>query len=196
MPWPTILWVILVDWVMIVTGLVGALVSSSYKWGFFAFGTAAMFYIFYELGFQARKHANHLGKDIGSVFLYGGVLTLVVWLCYPIAWGVSEGGNIIAPDSEAVFYGILDLLAKPVFGAILLWGHRNIDPARLGMRIRDYDEPIHHGGLGGLFGEKHGPGANGHSNGVSNGATNGHTTTGHAPAEVPTATSANTTAVV
>jgi bacteriorhodopsin len=39
MPWPTVLWVILVDWVMIVTGLVGALVKSIYKWGYFAFGT-------------------------------------------------------------------------------------------------------------------------------------------------------------
>jgi bacteriorhodopsin len=38
MPWPTVLWVILVDWVMIVTGLVGALVTSSYKWGYFTFG--------------------------------------------------------------------------------------------------------------------------------------------------------------
>lgn len=39
MPWPTLIWVILVDWTMIVTGLVGALVVSSYKWGYFAFGT-------------------------------------------------------------------------------------------------------------------------------------------------------------
>lgn len=59
---------------------------------------------------------------------------------YPIAWGVCEGGNIIAPDSEAVFYGILDLMAKPVFGALLLWGHRGIDPARLGLSIREYDD--------------------------------------------------------
>lgn len=38
MPWPTVLWVILVDEIMIVTGLVGALVRSIYKWGFFTFG--------------------------------------------------------------------------------------------------------------------------------------------------------------
>jgi bacteriorhodopsin len=31
MPWPTLLWVIIVDEIMIVTGLVGALVQSSYK---------------------------------------------------------------------------------------------------------------------------------------------------------------------
>jgi bacteriorhodopsin len=38
MPWPTILWVILIDEIMIVTGLIGALVHSSYKWGYFTFG--------------------------------------------------------------------------------------------------------------------------------------------------------------
>ncbi len=39
MPWPTILWVILIDEFMIVVGLVGALVASRYKWAFFVFGT-------------------------------------------------------------------------------------------------------------------------------------------------------------
>jgi bacteriorhodopsin len=38
MPWPTILWVMLVDEIMIITGLVGALVASRYKWAYFVFG--------------------------------------------------------------------------------------------------------------------------------------------------------------
>ena len=97
-----------------------------------------MFYVVYILVWDARKHANLLGKDVGRAFLYCGSLTATLWMLYPIAWGVSEGGNVIAPDSEAVFYGILDLLAKPVFGALLIWGHRNIEPARLGLRIADY----------------------------------------------------------
>ena len=77
-------------------------------------------------------------------------------------------------------------MAKPVFGALLLWGHRNIDPERLGSKyiasilshsilialvhIRDYDDPM----PGGLErkGEK---ASNGHNNGVSN---NTATTTG------------------
>jgi len=33
MPWPTIVWTIFMDWMMVVTGLVGALVKSSYKFG-------------------------------------------------------------------------------------------------------------------------------------------------------------------
>ena len=35
MPWPSIVWTIFLDWVMIVTGLIGALVKSRYKWGKF-----------------------------------------------------------------------------------------------------------------------------------------------------------------
>ena len=33
LPWPTILYTIFLDEVMIVTGLIGALVKSRYKWG-------------------------------------------------------------------------------------------------------------------------------------------------------------------
>lgn len=73
----------------------------------------------YQLAWEARIHASHRGADVGRVFLMCGTLTLVLWIAYPIAWGVCEGGNIIAPDSEAIFYGILDLFAKPVFGMYL-----------------------------------------------------------------------------
>jgi len=177
MPWPSILWVILVDWIMIVTGLIGALVVSNYKWGYFVFGCVALFYILYQLTWEARLHARPLGNDVTRVFFMCGTLTAFLWVLYPIAWGVCEGGNVISPDSEAVFYGILDLLAKPVFGALLIFGHRNIDPARLGLSIKDYeDDPAvtrntmgHH--------EKHGAHngvSNGH-NGVTNGTTDGVT---------------------
>lgn len=138
MPWPSILYIILIDEVMVVTGLVGALVKTSYKWGYWTFGMFALFYILYVLVWEARRNASRLGKDVGTVFLMTGTLTSFLWTLYPIAWGLCEGGNVITPDSEAIFYGILDLLAKPVFGAILIFGHRNIDPARLGLLIKDY----------------------------------------------------------
>ena len=82
----------------------------------------------------ARKHAAAIGPDVSKVYLICGVWTIFLWFLYPIAWGLSEGGNVIAPDSEAVFYGILDIMAKPVFGALLLWGHKDIEPARLGRK--------------------------------------------------------------
>jgi len=81
--------------------------------GFYAFGCAALLAIFYELAGSGRKHARALGSDVYRVYMGCGVVTLFVWLLYPVAWGVCEGGNVIAPDSEAVFYGILDLPAWP-----------------------------------------------------------------------------------
>lgn len=33
LPWPTVLWTIALDIVMVVTGLLGALVKTRYKWG-------------------------------------------------------------------------------------------------------------------------------------------------------------------
>lgn len=139
MPWPTLLWVIMVDWIMIITGLVGALIDNRYKWPYFVFGCVALFYIVYQLVWESRLHARTFGKDVEKTFMMCGSLTAFLWILYPVAWGLSEGGNVIAPDSEAVFYGVLDFLAKPCFGALLLWGHRNIDPARLGLAIKDYD---------------------------------------------------------
>ncbi|TVY24485.1 Protein FDD123 [Lachnellula hyalina] len=137
-PWPTILYTIFLDEVMIITGLVGALVASSYKWGYFTFATVALVGIAYNVVFVGLKHSRALGSTVNRTFMVCGVWTIFLWFIYPIAWGLSEGGNVISPDSEAVFYGILDILAKPIFGILLLVGHRNIDPATLGLYIRDY----------------------------------------------------------
>ena len=54
-PWPTIVYTILMDEVMIVTGLVGALVASSYKWGYFVFATVALFFIAFNVIWVGRK---------------------------------------------------------------------------------------------------------------------------------------------
>lgn len=69
MPWPTTLFVILTDEFMVVTGLVGALVKTSYKWGYYCFGCVALGYIVFILVWDARRHASVLGKDVGRAFL-------------------------------------------------------------------------------------------------------------------------------
>lgn len=168
-PWPTLLVTILADEIMIVTGLVGALTQTSYKWGYWVFGMFAFFFIVYELVVDARRHATALGGSVKSTFLKCGVLTIGLWFLYPIAWGLSEGGNVIHPDSEAIFYGILDILAKPGFGVLLLLGHNTIDPATLGLRLGEGSSAS-----GGPVSEKghhtttEGTGHNGTNNGTTN----------------------------
>lgn len=181
LPLPTILFVILVDEIMIITGLIGALVASSYKWGYFVFGCVALVYILYVLVWEARRNAGVVGADVGRVFLMCGSLTSFLWFLYPIAWGISEGGNVISPNGEAFFYGVLDVLAKPVFGALLIFGHRNIDPARLGLDIQDYSEKDAM-----VSNSKH----HHHGTATGNGVGNGHSTTTGTTTADTTATTA------
>lgn len=170
-PWPAILATLLADEAMVAAGLAGALTPTGYKWGYWVFGVAAFLLVAYELAVDARRRARARGPAVEAAFLRCGVLTLLVWLLYPIAWGVAEGGNVVHPDSEAVFYGVLDILAKPGFGFLLLFGHNDIDPADLGLVAR---EPGGAGAGAGAVSEKgHGTGAAeaGH-NGANNGTNN------------------------
>lgn len=131
---------IFADEVMIVTGLVGALVSSQYKWGLYSIGCAAMFYVFWQLYFPGRQASKALGSELSKTYLVGAGILSFLWFLYPIAWGLADGGNVISPDGEMVFYGILDLLAKPVFAIIHLWSLRNIDYSALQLASGKYSE--------------------------------------------------------
>ncbi|KAL8318207.1 hypothetical protein RB597_005465 [Gaeumannomyces tritici] len=118
-PLSTTLTIMLATEIYVVTLLVGALTATAYKFGYLAFGMAAQY-----------------------TYLTAALLMVAVWIFYPIAWGLCEGGNILRPDSEAIFYGILDIFAKPVVGFILVLGHRNTDFASLGFASQ---EPGHVG---------------------------------------------------
>ncbi len=157
LPWPTILFVILLDLVKVVCFLIGALVRTSYKWGYYAFALAALFGIMYHVLGTGRNHARPLGADVSKAYTTAAGLLMFLWLLYPIAWGLSEGGNVISLDSETVFYGILDILSKVGVTFLLLFAHNKIEPARLGLRIRDYEDSTwpHNRGITGA--EKHHP---------------------------------------
>lgn len=118
LPLSDIITLIFFDLVMIITGLVGALVASSYKWGYYVFGNVALFYIWWVLAGPARTSAGAIGPEFKKSFTSSAVLLSFLWLLYPIAWGLADGSSRITPDSEMIFYGILDVLAKPVF---ILW---------------------------------------------------------------------------
>ncbi|KAL6453693.1 HSP30 30 kDa heat shock protein [Candida maltosa Xu316] len=99
--------------------LIGALIQSSYKWGYFTFAVIfQLFAIYLVVSDAARSYRSSNHSSIGILIIY---FFLIVWILYPIAWGLSEGGNVIQPDSEAVFYGILDLITFGIIPTILTW---------------------------------------------------------------------------
>jgi bacteriorhodopsin len=65
---------------------------------------------------------------------FGAGYVVVVWILYPICWGVSEGGNVLTVDHEMIFYSILDIFAGPVFLFFFLATLRSIDYDSLGLQ--------------------------------------------------------------
>lgn len=94
--------------VAVLSGLVDALVASSYKWGFFAVGYAVFFYIWFGLFGLARVSSLALGREYRRTFITLADYLSFLQMLYLISWGLSEGGSRISPDDEMVFYGILD----------------------------------------------------------------------------------------
>lgn len=132
-PMTIILSSVFADEVMIITGLLGSLVPVPSRWVFYAFGCVAMLWVFWNIvsgvssaekmgGATARRHYTIL-----STYL------VILWILYPIVWIFSEGSNTISATSEMVVYGILDILAKPVYAILTLFVHRNTSMSQWGL---------------------------------------------------------------
>jgi bacteriorhodopsin len=116
--WATIFFAVSLQEIWVVSWLCGALVESSYKWGYFVFGLFAYFVLAYVMMVWGREHATRIntGKDYTML---AGILVLA-WMAFPIAWGLSEGSNKLSVTGEMIFYGILDLIAVPIYGTLFL----------------------------------------------------------------------------
>ncbi|KZO97565.1 heat shock protein 30 [Calocera viscosa TUFC12733] len=95
--------------------LVGALVPSTYKWGYFVFALASLIYVIVTLLVPGRNAAGAISDNVRSIFTRSVSIMSFLLLLYPLAWGLADGGNVITSDGEMVFYGILDLLLYPCF---------------------------------------------------------------------------------
>jgi len=195
-------------WSLVIMGLVGALTRSSYKWGFYAFGVFSLLYLLYRLFAHHRRYgarsgytgtrdsasagantgtgagagAGGGGKGISKRFYLLASWIALIWLLYPICWGLSEGGNRISPTSEMVFYGILDILSGPVFFFVYMIMFRGMDYWKLGSGGGDSGAGA--GGLGAGTGAGAGMGgANANAAGTGSGAGGyGANAAGGAPA--------------
>ncbi|KAK9367836.1 hypothetical protein V1509DRAFT_625491 [Lipomyces kononenkoae] len=140
--WPTVLFVAAMQEVFVVARLIGALIPSEYKWGYFTFGVAAFILVFYNLAYVAAQSIRTLQSattyDKLSTYFTAVVGFLgLVYVLSQIAWGLSEGGNVISPTSEGVFYGILDIMALPLVNSVVLFLTRQVDFAELGVTIAE-----------------------------------------------------------
>lgn len=136
--WTTIVTNIFIAWFWVLTYLAGAYVETSYKWGFFAFGTFAWLILAASLLNEGREAASTLGITPDYMILAGWVNLL--WLLYPIAFGLSDGSNTIGITGGFIFFGVLDALLVPVlsFAFLILgrkWDYKYLNLAFSGHRV-------------------------------------------------------------
>lgn len=159
-------------WIVVISGLVGALIPSTYKWGFYAFGVSSLIYIWFILLFYAPRTTFAAGPSARTEVKAGGVLVVSMTILYPVAWACSEGGNVISPAREMVWYGIFDLVTGPLFIFTYIFGLKSIEFNTFGLTSGKLSE-----GPGGMD-HMRGPGAN--SSTTSTGP--GMVSTGRGPA--------------
>jgi len=118
--------IVLLDIIMVVTGLFGGLsVRRGPTWIWFGMGCLAFLPIAYLLLVHYRKFLN---EHTRRPYTFQSIWLLVLWLIYPICWGLTDGGYIISVDYEHLWFAILDVLAKCFFGAFTVFLFRSALP--------------------------------------------------------------------
>lgn len=134
--WATILYQVFLAWTWVVSFLVSAYTATDYKWGFFAYGLAAQIALHVSTLTTGRRSARRVGVARDYTMLAGWANLL--WFMYPIAYGLSDGGNRIGVVGGFIFFGILDLLLVPVMAAAFIVLARNWDYNKLNLAFTQY----------------------------------------------------------
>jgi len=112
---------IVTDIGMCVTGLAAALTTSSHalRWFWYFISCAFFAVVVYILLVEWSADAEAAGT--AEIFNTLKVLTVVLWLAYPIVWGLgAEGIAVLSPAITSWAYSGLDIVAKYIFAFLLL----------------------------------------------------------------------------
>jgi len=140
---------VIFDVFMIVTGLFGSLsIGNSGRWGWFSLGCVAFMPVLWLILFDFQRYIK-VRPEINRAYQTQVWYLAILWILYPIVWGLGTGAQVISTDAETVWITILDILAKAVFGSILLGLFREVLPFGEGLladhpsnlpRHAEYDE--------------------------------------------------------
>merc|ERR1719352_2081873 len=73
-------------------------------------------------------------------------ITIVTWIFYPVVWLMAEGNNSLAPDKEALAYTVLDVIAKSVFGFVIISARKEAPAAAAAAAAPAASAPAPQGG--------------------------------------------------
>jgi len=172
--WTSMIYQIFLSWIWILNYTAASYVVTTYKWGFYAFGTFAMILLLVNIFLTSRKTTYDLGTRSHHTLLFAH--TAFFWIMYPIAFGLDIG-NRIGGTGSAIWYGILDVLLLVGVTVVTLVLSRKWDYNRMNISFTQHGR----GHFGSHLG-KGTPAASHHEHGHDAHHNNGH----HAAAPVGT----------
>jgi bacteriorhodopsin len=110
------IFLISMDIIMVIGGLIGALVCGGEKWAFFGFSILTFIPILWflcALEAQAKEKKLRIFRSIMNI-------TVLSWFFYPIVWILAEGTGVLCANAEAICYTVLDIISKTVFGFLIV----------------------------------------------------------------------------
>lgn len=162
--WSTIIYNVALSWVFVGTYLCSALTATHYKWGYFAFGTYA--YLLLSLSLLRTGMTTSKRLNIKSHYLPITSWLIFMWLLYPIAYGVADGGNKIGVTEGFIFFGVLDCLTVPLLSSGILMMAMKWDYRAMNIYFTQYGRVPPPAGGEFMEREKAAPVAGGESSGV------------------------------
>ncbi|RSL73070.1 hypothetical protein CEP53_000881 [Fusarium sp. AF-6] len=147
--WTTIACNMAISWLWILPYLTAALTLTSYKWGFFAFGTLSYIILAMSTLNESAEEAERrgIGRDYKLLSRYINFL----WFLYPIAFGISDGGHVVSRTVGSIIFGVLDVLLLPIFAVLFIYLSNEWDWHRLDLDFsayRRYSDPDMEAALG------------------------------------------------
>lgn len=109
--------IVVLDVMMIVTGLLSSLAETSLvKWVWYAWSCAAFLGVLYLLWRPLRTLAAEKGHAASAAYAKNVALLTVVWFIYPIVFLIGPEGMRIITDSASIWlFLVLDITAKVIY---------------------------------------------------------------------------------
>jgi bacteriorhodopsin len=127
------------DIIMIAAGLIASTITGTEKWIYYGFAIIAFIPVIYYICLLRDQIVDNMlydpftglrsGADEGIWLPYVWFfhkykimadLTVLAWFLYPIIWIFAEGMDKLSVTGEAIAYAFLDVIAKGVFGWLIV----------------------------------------------------------------------------
>ena len=128
-----ILSVVVLDVIMVATGLLSALApDATARWIWFFWSCAAFAGVLYLLWGPIKARSAHYGEPLDSVYRGNLLFLTIVWMAYPLVFALGpQGIGTTDATTDVWIILVLDVVAKVVYGFVATERFKKVDASQV-----------------------------------------------------------------